>query len=459
MTISKEIEQGVTKEMQIVDEYEIRGHFVRIINEEGDIFYTIKPKIDLEQEPLLFAELSSLVHKNRERLGKRILKFDELLDTIKSICMWKILEIENNPIDPEIFVELFAYKLLKLNRIMCLFLDHSINEIYMDQKLSPIYVDHQFYGRCNTRIILEEEEINAILTRLKLEHPISISTKKPSLKVEFLTKFFHLRVSMDFPPLSPNGPTFNIRKLKSNPLTLLDLIKLNSLPTVIGAYLIEAIKERKNITIIGEPSSGKTTLANAIDLYTPKHWRKIAIEDAIESVNQTPMGYKHLSIQVDSFESNRSIYTKSSEILKLLHRSPDWIYLGEIQSKEHSQAMFEALNAGLKGIQTAHSDSVEKVLRRWENLHGIAYSDFLSLDIIIIMRRVITDHSFIRKIVDIFEVDKNASQSERDYQFLNRIYSLNDGEEIILEQIKDKSMFANKIERIIKRKIELEEGL
>ena len=153
------------------------------------------------------------------------------------------------------------------------------------------------------------------------------------------------------------------------------------------------------ITLVGPPNAGKTTLANALDLYTPKHWRKIAIEDAIESINQSSMGYKQLSIQVDSFESNKAIHTKTTEILKLLHRSPDWIYLGEIQSREHTQAMFEALNAGLKGIQTAHADSVEKILRRWENLHKISRTDFLSLNILVVMRREITQSTFITRFI------------------------------------------------------------
>jgi flagellar protein FlaI len=261
---------------------------------------------------------------------------------------------------------------------------------------------------------------------------------------------------MDFPPLSPNGPTFNIRKLKSNPLTLLDLINLGTLPAIIGSYIVEAVKERKNITVIGEPNAGKTTLANAIDLYTPKNWRKIAIEDAIESIEQSSLGYKHLSIQVDSFESNKVSHTKTAEILKLLHRSPDWIYLGEIQSREHTQAMFEALNAGLKGIQTAHSDSVEKIFRRWKNLHKISSSDFLSLDIIIIMRREITDYSFIRRIFEVYEINKEFENDTSNQEFLIKIYNPKENEKKIFSNIKEKSFLKQFHDSIWQRKLKFQ---
>ena len=440
-----------------ISRYRVKGYSIRITKEETCLAYDAKPDFDFDQDPLVFAELSSIIFKNKGRLGEKILKFDELVSTLKSIFMWKVLEIDNLPTEPDLFAELFIFKLIKLDRIIPLFLDDNVNEIYMDQMNAPIYIDHKTFGRCNTEIILEEEEIKSLITRLKLEHPISVTTLKPSLKIEFKANDFHMRISMDFPPLSPNGPTFNIRKFHRNPLKLVDLVKLKSLSPFIASYLIEVVKERKNITVIGEPNSGKTTLANAIDLYTPKHWRKIAIEDAIESINQTELGYKQLSIQVDSFESNRALYTKTSEILKLLHRSPDWIYLGEIQSSEHTKAMFEALNAGLKGIQTAHADSIEKILRRWENLHKISVTDFLSLDTIIIMKREITDSNFIRTVAEIYEVRADKGKDGEKYSFLEKVYDSSWKKERVVTTIKEASFIREKIDSIVEGELQLQQ--
>jgi len=321
---------------------------------------------------------------------------------------------------------------------MPLFLDDMVDEIYLDSKDSNIYLDHHKYGRCLTNISLTSEEINALLTRLKLEHPITVSASNPSLKTEFKTRLFHLRISMDFPPLSPYGPSFNIRKLRRKPFTIYDLISFGSVTPTAAAYLITAVKARKNITIVGEPNSGKTTLANAIDLFTPDYWRKITVEDAIETISKVDYGYNQLSLQVDSFESERKLYTKSKEILKLLHRSPDWIFLGEIQSKEHTQAMFEAITAGLKGIQTAHADSIQNLIRRWKNRHGISETDLLSLEIIVFMNKELRNSRIIRYVSEIYEVTGEAYSEN--LAFLTKVYDKKWTEETILKVISDKSI-------------------
>jgi len=454
-----EQESKISSKQNIVDKYIVDAYTIHIVRRDNTYQYLATPLYDFDRNSYLFTELSNLVFKMRDRLGKKILKLEELINTLKSILLWHILEKEDLGVEPERIAELFIYKLIKLDKLMPLFLDESVNEIYMDQRNAELYLDHQIFGRCNTSILLSSDEINALITRVKLEHPVSITYNKPSLKVEVQTNNFHLRISIDFPPLSPRGPSFNIRKLKNNPLTLSDLIELGSLPSIIGAYLVEAVICRKNITIIGEPNAGKTTLANAIDLHTPKHWRKIVIEDAIESINQTSMGYKQTLIQVDSFESNRSVHTKTSEILKLLHRSPDWIYLGEIQSKEHTNAMFEALNAGLKGIQTAHSDSIQKLFRRWKNLHNIALTDFFSLEIIIVMEREITNSSrIIRRIKSIYEIQDDFNSTNTTDKFYTKIYDRSWDYNKIEEQIKKKSILRHTFDRIMKHKSSFDFG-
>ena len=61
--------------------------------------------------------------------------------------------------------------------------------------------------------------------------------------------------------------------------------------------------------------------------------------------------------------------------------------LGEIQSEEHSRAFFQALSAGIRGLQTFHSSSPEQAIRRWRELHGISKVNLLDLGIIVQMLR------------------------------------------------------------------------
>ena len=113
--------------------------------------------------------------------------------------------------------------------------------------------------------------------------------------------------------------------------------------------------------------------------------------------------------------------------------------------------MFEALNAGLKGIQTAHSDSIQKILRRWENLHKISPSDFQSLDIIVIMRRDITEFSFIRRIFEVYEVNKEFGEDSPNQDFLTRIYNIEENNEGIIRNIKEKSFLKEFCTSIVKK--------
>ncbi len=61
--------------------------------------------------------------------------------------------------------------------------------------------------------------------------------------------------------------------------------------------------------------------------------------------------------------------------------------LGEIQSEEHSRAFFQALAAGVRGLQTFHSSSPEQAIRRWLELHGVSKANLADLGVIVQMQR------------------------------------------------------------------------
>ncbi len=142
------------------------------------------------------------------------------------------------------------------------------------------------------------------------------------------------------------------------------------------------------MTIVGETGTGKTTLLNALDEALDPRLRRIYIEDAVETKDLLERGYHQMKLRVDPFERGEETQrTKSAEITKILHRSPDVVILGEIQSEEHSRAFFQALSAGVRGLQTFHSSSPEQAIRRWLELHGISEANVLDLGIIVQMLR------------------------------------------------------------------------
>ncbi|NHK31999.1 MAG: type II/IV secretion system ATPase subunit [Asgard group archaeon] len=305
------------------------------------------------------------------------------------------------------------YKIIGLEQLMPLLIDDFVQEIYMDKPKTPLYIDHQNFGRCLTNIIVSESELEHLKTRLCLEKDTILNFLNPSLKVELKTEKFHVRAAVDIPPLANDGLCMNIRKLRKKIWTLPELIKENMITIEAAAYLLFILRRRVNFTIIGEPSSGKTTLANAIDLLTPIPWRKITIEDVIESIEQTQFNKFQTRYSVSPFESKIANHSKSEEIIKLLHRSPSWVFLGEIQTAEHSRALFEALSAGLIGIQTCHGRSVEMMILRWINQHKIPLSSLLALDVLIETSFSYKNWKIKRNTFRIVEISKMSLQNHK----------------------------------------------
>ncbi|MHA1124462.1 MAG: ATPase, T2SS/T4P/T4SS family [Candidatus Heimdallarchaeota archaeon] len=318
-------------------------------------------------------------------------------------------------------VEWITYKIIGLEKIMPFLIDDQVQEIYLDKPGTTLYIDHQIFGRCLTKIIIPNTDLENLITRLCLEKDTNINYVNPSLKVELKTEKFHIRAAVDIPPLANDGISLNIRKLRRKIWTLPELIKHNMLSLRAAAYILFILKRRNNITVIGEPGSGKTTLANSIDLLTPPDWRKITVEDVVESIDQTVYGKFQTRYSVSPFENKSGSTTKSEEIIKLLHRSPTWVFLGEIQTAEHSQALFESLSAGLKGIQTCHGRTAEMMIIRWINQHNIPLSSILSLDLLIETSSQYKDWKISRKVFRIVEISEKTFLSKQIHDRLNKI--------------------------------------
>jgi Flp pilus assembly CpaF family ATPase len=211
----------------------------------------------------------------------------------------------------------------------------------------------------------------------------------PSVKTVLKNKYFYCRFAIDVEPIQVYKFALDIRKLNKNVLTIQDLIKNETLDSKLAAFIYFLILKRINITVTGETDTGKTTLINALDLITPKEFRKIYIENVMESLNQVEFQKHQLKYQVDPLQDDFTTYpSKNNQIKNLLHRSPDLIYLGEILTKEEAEAMFHCLSAGLKGFQTIHANNVNSLFNRFLFHFKIDISCLKDLGIIIFMKKI-----------------------------------------------------------------------
>lgn len=350
------------------------------------IIYDVVPVIGNENLTLLRRAVSriseGLVPEQVEPLS-----FGRLIEVLEQSAARELSTIRDLGMVRELS-RLAAFEAVGLPTVFALSRDIRVQEFFVDSPDSPVYLDHANYGRCETQIFLTERERRALETHMDTFKGYSLDYANPSLKNEFDVFGTTLRVSLDLDPLAVSGFSLDVRKLTSNALSLGELVALDVLSVEAAAFLLASLGAGVNVTIVGETGTGKTTLLNALDESLDPRLRRVYIEDAVETKDMLSRGYHQMKLRVDPFErGGEALRTKSAEITKILHRSPDLVVLGEIQSEEHSRAFFQALAAGVRGLQTFHSSSPEQAIRRWLELHAVSKANLLDLGLLVQMSR------------------------------------------------------------------------
>jgi type IV secretory pathway ATPase VirB11/archaellum biosynthesis ATPase len=339
--------------------------------------------------------------EDRRRLRRAVARISETLppEQVTPLTFGRLTEVLGQMASAELsgirdlgvvkeLSRLAAFEAVGLPTIYAISRDRNVQEFYLDSPGSPLYLDHSRYGRCDTRIFLTERERKSLETHMDTFKGYTLDYSNPSLKNEFDVFGTTLRVSLDLSPLAVSGFSMDVRKLTSKTLTLEDLVGLDVLSCEAAAFLLACLEVGLNVTIVGETGSGKTTLLNALDEALDPRLRRVYIEDAVETKELLERGYHQMKLKVDPFERGEdALRTKSAEIIKILHRSPDIVILGEIQSEEHSRAFFQALAAGVRGLQTFHASSPEQAVRRWLELHNVSKANLLDLGVLVQMTR------------------------------------------------------------------------
>ncbi len=423
---------------EVIDVY-IVGSYVSIFTQAGcenEICYFALPKLRSHLESALLDKMTSRIPE----LSRDLLRCTESLTHRVRYLQHKVYEKLEESL-PEISIptrstisQIAGHSSTVLFPIIPLLLDDEIEEIFIDSPGSQVYFDHARLGRCKSDWVFPRSAIRPMVTLARLESNHHLDRRNPSFKSRMGFLDANLRVSMAVMPLCPDGFQMQIRRARREIMTLFHLIRNETISAEGAALLILALRLRQNIVITGGPGTGKSTLLNALDQITPSIWRKIYIEDAIES--RIHQNQHQTRIQVDPLDEMGGVSDKTREIVKSLHRSPDYVILGEIQTEEHSHALFHALSAGLRCANTCHSDSASSLISRFRVNHHIVNTNLAMLDLIVTMRRPKPGDSR-RYVSEIVEVRRGTKDGCIEFRGLNILYSNNSNAEVPNRIVKD----------------------
>ena len=281
---------------------------------------------------------------------------------------------------------------LGLGDLALIILDRDVEDIFITQ--DSIYINHSRYGVCRV-VNADAPSIARQFLKIANISGTRVSVDNPSGKFSLTVGNKKLRVSVDRWPLV-EGLSVHVR-LHKRPFTINELINLGSISIGEASKLVIALRNGFSILIMGPPSSGKTTLLNALDMALPLNLRRIYIDETDESL-ELPAP----SVKV------KSIIGKTEEVLKSLHRGYGVLIIGELRERNHFEALIHGINAGLQVLGTTHADSDEALMNR---LRAFSLSELIDLRkfVLVIMEKM----SSTRRVKSIIYPQKfNPTQQE-----------------------------------------------
>lgn len=273
------------------------------------------------------------------------------------------------------------------------------NEIFYE-KAGRIY---EFNGHFSS-----EEKLEDVIQQIVGRHNRVVNQASPIVDTRLSDGS---RVNIVLNPISIGGSAVSIRKFPEHPMSMENLIDIESISPEAAGVLQILTQAKYNIFISGGTGSGKTTFLNALSQYIPDDERIITIEDSAEL---QLVGAKNI-VRLETRNSNTDGVTPITIrdlIRTALRMRPDRIIVGECRGAE-ALDMLQAMNTGHDGsLSTGHANSPADAISRIEvmtlmgaeemPLKAIRQQVASGIDIIVQLGRL-RDKS--RRVLEISEID------------------------------------------------------
>lgn len=261
------------------------------------------------------------------------------------------------------------------------FSDDNVIEIMLNDD-GKLWID-TFDGTKDTGVIIDNEKALNVAYLLASHIGAEINQDCPHLGGELPGTGF--RFQIEIPPIVSNV-SFNIRKKAIRVFSLNDYLK-NEVMTIRQKNIIEeAVKDRKNILVVGGTSSGKTTLCNAILKEIAKYKNRVVlIEDVQELQCETENKVRMKTCK----------HTSIRDLIKItMRKTPERIIVGEIRDGA-ALDLLKAWNSGHPGgISTIHADDclggLEKLEQYIQEVSANPQSKLIAraVDLVVVIAKV-----------------------------------------------------------------------
>jgi len=297
-------------------------------------------------------------------------------------------------------IDLAINNLFEFGPLTHLLNDFNLEEIAIIGINLPVFVYHRIYGWLETNLkYISEQKLKDIINKLGWNTNKYITLKNPIMDA---TLKDHTRLNAIISPIT-ESVCLTIRKFSERPISIFDLLKYKTISSKALAFLKLAFLTDANIFVVVNTGSFKTTTLNALLDFIPKEERLILVEE-VQEINVT---HPH---KVSILVNKELGITMENLIINTLRMRPDKVVIGEVRSREESNALIDSLLCGqAKGTYTTfHAQSAKDATLRFLS-YGILENDITAIDLIITQRRYneyINDSNFKdkRKIFEISEI-------------------------------------------------------
>lgn len=292
---------------------------------------------------------------------------------------------------------------IHLGRIEPLMHDPEIEEISCDGAGVPLFIYHRNYESIPSNIIFPtHEELDNFTRKIAYISGMHVSVSQPIVDAS-LPNGDRINITLG-QEITKRGSTFTIRRFKVDPVTIIDLIKYNTMSSDMAAYFWYLVEHKAKLLLAGGTASGKTTTLNSISSFIATGNKVVSIEDTPE-LNLAHENWIPAVSRQAFTGSTESEITQFDLLRAALRQRPDIIIVGETRGKE-AFTLFQALATGHGGYSSIHADSVSATLNRLTTepmnipREMVAYT----LDIVALQLKLRIKGKSVRRIMQISEV-------------------------------------------------------